>query len=367
MASWGNAENAQNPQDMDSNGQKLAVRSGGTPAGTNYRVDIEELSDASRRALFVLGQTKMAKAIGQTSLVLDVSGKAKFTDASDVDAVVIETLGKTVLAHTGDNPAVEVDDAIKIVSGATHGGTIKADTSDPQNTILSINSALNDPDVQIGAGDNIVTLTASQLRLGSSAEAGINTAIRGPVRITGNAGVENLDVVGNAKVREGFVAASFDVNIAGNNVTFGGNNADETVNLGESGDGTLGVHSDTDIGGSLYVGTTTELAGAANIGSSQNPADLTVNGNTTVNGHSQINGNVDVDKELTVKSDTNLNGKAFINNTSTFNDVATFNVDASFTNSIKMNGTKIDMGGSGADNVVLRAQNGRLEELCVST
>ncbi|MBK6766338.1 MAG: hypothetical protein IPG71_08480 [bacterium] len=52
MASWGNAEDERNAQPMDSNGQKLKVRStSGAYAPSDYRVDIEEASDASRRAL----------------------------------------------------------------------------------------------------------------------------------------------------------------------------------------------------------------------------------------------------------------------------------------------------------------------------
>lgn len=220
MASWGNAENARNEQDMDSNGYKLKVRNtSGAYDESDWRVDIEE-TDANGRALRLDGNVCLKR-------------------------------GNRVCGYVRPD----------------------ATDQDPNVNWLKINSENGDPDVEIGNGltmesGNRVRIRGKNISIGAALDEQYRVGIAGSVLVGPSEGdLEAMRVDGHMVIDEGVKAPSLDALGANHLLNIGATQAGE-VHIGRSTkpvtvDGHIVANAGVDVIGSL--GATQDIGAEGNV------------------------------------------------------------------------------------------------------
>ena len=329
MAEWGNGQGVQAEVAMDSNGQKLKVRSASGTGTMDYRLEIEEADDANRRALRVKGDTKLENLSspffaltvdGATTLQRQVSqqngnstlsvtgGPTTLQGLSGAGQKALDVTGKTVLRplNAGDpalvtEGAIEAEGDIRLERGGTYCGTIVPNAEDPQNPVLEINTESGDPDVHIGGSGNDTKLNSDHVWIGVTADTDhYVTAIRGPVLINANSGglePREVRIIGDvlridnsqgadttiyAGSLDAPTNAQLNIGATVDNVYIGQNEHDTVIQ------GRLVVDEFSDLRGRVLVGGNLGVSGnvdtSLTIDTAQEPQDLDLNGNGDVSG-----------------------------------------------------------------------------------
>jgi hypothetical protein len=367
MASWGNQTGQQFIQPMDSNGEKLKVRStSGAYSASAYRVEIEEASDGDRRALNVKGQAKIVQSVNSHALIVtgptlvqalsgatnvgfrvegDTTTQIDRSGAANPSQNALEVFGKTyITANSGEPLALDINGQVKISENATNIARFKNGVLGGAR--LDINTGPSDPGVRIGregVSGNTVSLLGHAVEIGGSGSLVTLHADEGPVVVTGSQS-PNLQVVGDLQVDNDIHTSEVDaIGLVNNSLILGGiNNIGacrvgqfaSQITLAENGSGALvsirgpvlindgdlnhqarlevqgdiSSHANLGCQGELDVGGPLDCEGDADFAQ-----DVVVHGGLTV-GTQQQSSNSTLHGNLTVNGDTTANGSISVQN-----------------------------------------------------
>jgi hypothetical protein len=302
MPSWGNSENAQFGQPMNSNGETLNVN--GNTGGTSYQAEFKDSHTAGNAvkvdgAIYLFrGNLLQARIqpnlVTPTSPVLNINTGTGPTNPADPDIVI---------GQTGSSPAGGNHTSIgsRLVTLREGGGANDEFPVAINGPVRMLNTTGGNPDVALET-EGVVITTGIELpedehtmRIGTTTDAGNNAT---EIRIGIGAGTtnpaegigSNVKIKGNVTIEAGTgEGARPGTLIVPSSVTCGGT---LTANGAALLNGAVDMASSAQIDGALTVGSaqtpanatirgTTQIDGALTVGTQQQAANTTINGNLT--------------------------------------------------------------------------------------